>query len=123
GLEAAAQGFTVGANYADNGRYNSVVGAAKKDQKMVGAGIKYEFNKVAVGFNYLGGDGYSGANFANDYVKEFSNYSLGGTYTWAPGLSTNVNGVLFNQKTDTGVKNDGYVLLLSQKLAFYSSND
>jgi hypothetical protein len=53
-----------------------------------------------------------------NYVKDFDSYGLGGTYTWAPGLTTNLDGVMFDQEMETGVKNDGYVLLVSQKLAF-----
>jgi hypothetical protein len=115
GMQAAYNGFTFGGNYANMGHYNTIIGQ-DKEQQQFGAGVTYEFNKVTVGANYLGGEGYS--SFAGDYAKEFNNYALGGTYTWAPGLSTNVNGVLFGQKTEAGLKNDGYVLLVSQKLAF-----
>jgi hypothetical protein len=126
GAQAAAEGFTLGANYLDQGHYDTVAGQ-NKDQHQVGAALKYEFNKVGVGVSYLGGEGYSnllslptgagtGSNY--DYVKDFTSYGAGGTYTWAPGLTSNLDGVLFGQKTEAGSKNDGYVLLVSQKLAF-----
>lgn len=117
GAQAAYQGFTLGANYTDNGHYNTVV-TETKNQQTYAVGLTYELNKVAVGVDYLNAKGYSDAAFANGYVKTFNKYGVGGTYTWAPGLTTTVNGVLFNQKTQAGVENDGYVLLVSQKLAF-----
>ncbi len=117
--QAAAEGFTLGVNYVDQGHYNTV-GAQNKDQQQFGAGLKYEFSKVAVGVSYLGGEGYSNTLSVSggNYVKEFNSYGAGGAYTWAPGLTTNLDGVLFDQKTEGNVKNDGYVLLVSQKLAF-----
>jgi hypothetical protein len=121
GLQAAYDRFTVGANYSDAGHGNTNV-TQNKDQQIFGAGVKYDLNNLALGFNYIGGEGYSQfTDWTSDdaqYVKSFNTYGLGGAYSWAPGLTTNVNGVLFDQKTGAGVKNDGYVLLVSQKLAF-----
>jgi hypothetical protein len=124
GAQAARNGFTVGANYVDKGHHSMIAGDTK-DEQLYGAGLKYEFYKLAVGFNYNGGEGYNGGivdplapMVPNDYVKTFNAYGIGGAYTWAPGLTTNVSGVLFNQELDTGTDNDGYVLLVSQKLTF-----
>ncbi len=131
GVQAAAEGFTLGGSYSDDGHYNTTIGQ-NRSQNRYNVGLKYEFSKVGVGISYLGGHGYdnmldgvgTGATGAaqadrnSNYVKNFNAYGVGGTYTWAPGLTTNVDGVLFGQKTQTDVKNDGYVLLLSQKLAF-----
>lgn len=124
GAQAAYQGFTAGANYLDKGHHSMIAGDTK-NQHLYGAGIMYEFSKVALGINYNGGEGYNGGltdplapMVFNDYVKTFNVYGIAGAYTWVPGLTTNVSGVLFDQKLDTGTKNDGYVLLVSQKLAF-----
>ncbi len=128
GAKAAAEGFTLGATYTDLGRYDTVV-SQNKDQHTYTAGLKYEFNKASVGISYLGGEGYSNllnssaSGYAStsqgvNYVKDFNSYGIGGSYAWTSGLTTNLDGVLFDQKTDAGVKNDGYVLLVSQKLAF-----
>ncbi len=124
GAQAAYRDFTVGANYVDKGHHAMLPGNTK-DQQLYGAGLKYEAGKVALGVNYNGGEGYNGGLVdplapatPNDYVKSFNVYGIGGAYTWTPGLTTNVNGVLFGQKLDTGTKNDGYVVLISQKLAF-----
>jgi len=124
GAQGALDGFTLGATYADNGHYNAT-NLQNKDQHQYGAGLKYEFSKVGVSANYLGGVGYDnllttagGAGSTLNYVKDFNSYGLGGSYTWAPGLTSNVDGVLFDQRSEADVKNDGYVLLVSQKLAF-----
>lgn len=126
GAQAAAHGFTLGANYADWGHYFTQ-GPQNKSQQQYGAALKYDFcPKLAAGVSYLGGNGYddffswpiavTGSN--RDYVKTFNSYGAGGTYSWAPGLTTNVDAVLFEQTSNVSVKNDGYVLLVSQKLAF-----
>jgi outer membrane protein OmpU len=122
GAQVAYEGFTLGANYVDKGHYSMLAGDDKK-QEMYGAGLKYEFDKYAVGFDYKGGEGYSHGLTSiagTDYVKTFNTYNFGGAYTWAPGLTTNVTGVLFNEEVGAGAgtDNDGYVLLVSQKLAF-----
>jgi hypothetical protein len=123
GAQAAAEGFTLGVNYLNLGHaYTEKGGVQTKEQQQFGAGLKYEFSKFGVGVSYLGGEGYDNlleANGGTSYVKDFNSYGVGGSYTWAPGLTTNLDGVLFDQKLQTdGVKDDGYVLLVSQKLAF-----
>jgi len=127
GANVAAEGFTVGGSYTDLGHYNTV-GAQNRSQALYQAGVKYEFNKYGVAFNYLGGEGYGnilalpttkvGSGRDANYVRDFGAYGFGGTYTWASGLTTNLDGVFYNQKTQSNVKNDGYVFLVSQKLAF-----
>ena len=126
GTQIASNGFTLGVNFADWGHYFTQANQ-NKSQQQYGAALKYDFCcKLTVGVSYLGGNGYNifsdlpiaatGSN--RNYTKEFNSYGAGGTYTWAPGLTTNVDAVLFGQKTNVTVKNDGYVLLISQKLAF-----
>ena len=122
GAQAAYNGFTVGASYADNGHYNASAGQ-NKDQDVWTVGGKYEFDKVAVGVSYLTGEGYanyltnSAGTKTSSYVDSFDAYSAGATYTWFPGLTSNVDGVFFDQSATVG-SNQGYVLLLSQKLTF-----
>jgi hypothetical protein len=127
GAQAALDGFTLGGSYHDQGRYDTVVGQ-NKSQDQFAAALKYDFSKASVGVSYLGGEGYSnhqtniktGATSvgATNYIKDYSSYGAGGSYTWAPGLTSSLDGVYFNQKSDTSVENKGYVLLVSQKLAF-----
>ncbi len=126
GLAGAYQGFTLGATYTDNGDYNTVAG--QKKQHILTAGLKYEFSKYAIGFDYLNGEGQSSfigtpVNPADpatgDRVKSLDVYNFGGAYTWAPGLTTTANAVFFDQNAATNANdNSGYVLLVSQKLAF-----
>ena len=127
GAQAALNGFTFGVTYLDQGHYD-MIATQTKDQHQYAAGLKYEFSKYAVGASYLGGEGYdnmlnttinNGATGNNlNYVKNFNTEGLGGAYSWAPGLTTNLDGVLFQQDTEGARENDGYVLLVSQKLAF-----
>ena len=118
GAQAAYKGFTLGANFADRGEFNTNA-AMNKDQNTYGVGLKYEFCKYAVGFDYFGGTGYSGFLPGNDRVKSLDVYSFGGAYTWAPGLTTTANAVFFDHDAATATNdNEGYVLLISQKLAF-----
>lgn len=127
GTQVGYNGWTVGGSYTDLGHYNEVASQGRTQQTYSG-GVKYEFDKVAVAANYLGGQGY--ANYlqttagtsptaANAYVGSFNSYGAGAAYTWFPGLTSNIDGVFFGQKTNAVADhNDGYVLVLSQKLAF-----
>ena len=126
GAKAALRGFTFGGTYVDMGHYATNIGQ-RKDQQQYGAGVTYDFCcKLAMGVSYLGGSAYdnmlslpiAATGLNRNYVKDFNSYGVGGAYIWAPGLTTNVDGVLFSQKADVTSKNDGYVLLVSQKLAF-----
>jgi hypothetical protein len=130
GAQVGFAGFTVGGSYNDMGRYDTVHGQNKSQQNFT-LGGKYEFDKVAVAANWLNGEGYdnllthaagdyyAGSRTNTNYVSNFNAYGAGASYTWFPGMSSNVDGVLFNQAVD-GQRdhNDGYVLLVSQKLAF-----
>jgi hypothetical protein len=126
GAQAGLEGFTLGGTYANQGHYDTVA-SQTKTQQTYSAALKYEFSKYAVGVSYLGGEGYdnmlslvsgTGTGSSYDYIKDFDTEGLGGSYSWAPGLTTNIDGTLFQQETEVGAKNDGYVLLVSQKLAF-----
>lgn len=120
-------GFTLGGSYQDLGRYGTVTGQSK-NQDVWTFGGKYEFDKVAVAANYITSSQYdnllgsptvsSRANGIN-YVGSFNAYGAGATYTWFPGLSTAADAVFFDQKVDNVAdKDQGYVLLVSQKLTF-----
>ncbi len=128
GTQVGYNGFTFGGSYTDQGSYNTVSGQ-NKAQNAYTLGAKYEFDKVGVAANWLGGQGYAnylahaGADAATvkntNYVGNFDAYAAGAVYTWFPGLTSNVDAVFFNQSVkDQTDHNDGYVLLLSQRLAF-----
>jgi hypothetical protein len=139
GTQVMYNGFTVGGSYVNLGRYNTVH-AQNEVQDVWTLGGKYEFDKVAVAANWLNARGYdnqlatptgalgtSAATTAGtidqaNYVKSYNAYGLGATYTWFPGLTSNVDGVLFQQSikepTVQHIRDEGYVFLVSQKLTF-----
>lgn len=129
GTQVGYNGFTLGGSYNNLGRYNTIH-QQNRNQETWSVGGKYEFDKASVAINYLNGEGYNNAMIGGssaattnglNYVKDFDAYGAGATYTWFPGLTSAVDGVLFQQKAAdnaTDTKNDGYVVLLSQKLAF-----
>lgn len=126
GAQAMYAGFTFGASYVDADDYMKISSAQTKDQDVTTVGVKYEFDKVAVAANYMKGEGYYyfGTNtsqiFQADYVKDFSAYGLGATYTWFPGMTTAADAVFFDQNREAAAAadNKGHVLMLSQKMAF-----
>ncbi|MDD3288771.1 MAG: porin [Alphaproteobacteria bacterium] len=125
GVQAAYAGFTVGGSYVDAGHFNTDKGGAQqKPQDAWTAGVKYEFNKVALAVNILDGRGYNNFGTAaapdDHYVRDIQELGLGATYNWFPGLTTAADAVFFKQKVqDKAIENNqGHVLMLSQKLAF-----
>jgi len=119
-------GLTFGGSYVDLGRYNAVHGQ-NKAQNTWTVGGKYEFDKVGVALNYLGAEGYNNllafggpaSTNQSNYVTSFNGFGAGATYTWFPGLTSALDGVAFQQHvTNEADHNDGYVVLVSQKLTF-----
>ncbi|HEU0117808.1 MAG TPA: porin [Alphaproteobacteria bacterium] len=120
-------GFTLGGSYQDLGRYGTVHGQ-NKNQDTWTVGAKYEFDKVGLAASYVTSSQYdnllaggtAGATVSStNYVSSFNAWGLGATYTWFPGLTTNADGVIFEQGVaNQADNNDGYVLLISQRLAF-----
>jgi hypothetical protein len=136
GTQVGFGGFTVGGSWTDMGRYMTTHGQ-NKTQESMSLGGKYEFDKVGVAASWLNGSGYNNmfASVANggaggaitpasavteiNYVSSFNAYGAGATYTWFPGLTSAIDGVWFNQDVrDQRDHNEGYVLLLSQKMTF-----
>ncbi len=119
-------GFTLGGSYQDLGRYGTTH-AQNKNQDVYTVGAKYEFDKVGVGVSYLTSSQYNNLLTGgtatgvvnSNYVSSYNAWGLGATYTWFPGLTTSADGVMFEQNvTNQADNNDGYVLLVSQRLAF-----
>ena len=129
GTQVAFNGFTVGGAFNSMGNYNTVAGQNRM-QNSYNLGGKYEFDKVGVAVSYLHGKGYdnllqhgvsTGLVDDTSYVSKYNALGAGATYTWFPGLTSNVDGVLFNQTVDdqrTNGSQGGYTLLVSQRLAF-----
>ncbi len=125
GTQVAFDGVTLGGGYNRMGRYNTV-DVQNNQQSSYNLGAKYEFDKVGVAASYLHGKGYdnlltggAGATSSTNYVSRYNAYGAGATYTWFPGLTSSVDGVLYNQKAeDQASGQSGYSLLVSQRLAF-----
>jgi outer membrane protein OmpU len=134
GTQVGFSGFTVGGGYTNMGSYGAQFGQ-NKEQDEFNLGGKYEFDKVALGLSWINGRGYdnlllagTGAPAAQtaasststyNYVSNFSAYGAGAAYTWFPGLTSNLDGVMFQQHVlDQNDHNDGYVLMISQKMTF-----
>jgi outer membrane protein OmpU len=149
GTQVAFNGFTFGGAYNNLGDYNTVKSAPtisqNRGQDSWNVGGKYEFDKVGVALSYIHGKGYdnmlqntqanagTATNVQTDtnYVKHYNAIGTGATYTWFPGLTSNIDGVLFNEEVaDPITVNNGgqlgngngtvggYTVLLSQRLAF-----
>lgn len=119
-------GLTIGGSYQDLGRYGTTH-AQNKTQEIYTLGAKYEFDKVGVGASWLTGSKYdnllaggAATSVVNtNYVSSYNAEGIGATYTWFPGLTTNGDAVFFQQGvTNQASTNNGYVLLVSQRLAF-----
>lgn len=126
GAQVAWNGWTFGGSYNDLGSYGAVHGQ-NRNQEVWSLGGKYEMDKVTVGVSWLNAEGYNnllaGATTAattngTNYVQGFNAYGAGATYNWFPGLTSAIDGILFTQSANQAQHNDGYVVLLSQKLTF-----
>jgi outer membrane protein OmpU len=129
GTQVAFNGFTLGGAYNSLGDYNTVE-TQNRAQNSFNLGGKYEFDKVGVALSYIHGKGYdnliaggTAAGSATNYVSRYNAAGAGATYTWFPGLTSNIDGVLFGQEianpaTAGNGTVGGYTLLVSQRLAF-----
>ncbi|HUY68801.1 MAG TPA: porin [Alphaproteobacteria bacterium] len=130
GTQVGYQGFTLGGSYTNMGRYMTVDGQ-NHNQEVWTLGGKYEMNKWAFAANWLNGQGYDNmlenaqAGYApstnnTNFVSGFNAYGVGAAYTWFPGLTSNIDGIMFTQgdRSVPSNQNDGYVLLVSQKMTF-----
>jgi hypothetical protein len=136
GGQVGFAGFTLGGSYVNMGQYMTV-DRQDHEQYVYTVGGKYEMDKWAFALNWLDGQGYDnmlvgstgtgGANtINNNFIPEFNAYGAGTSYTWFPGLTTNLDAVMFDQKdrglaqsaTPTNAVDGGYVILVSQKMTF-----
>jgi hypothetical protein len=132
GTQVAFNGVTLGGGYNRLGNYNTVEGQ-NRTQDSYNIGAKYEFDKVGVAASLIHGKGYDNlltggvgggvATSATNYVKKFNAAGAGATYTWFPGLTSNLDGVIYGQERDAAAaadqtKQGGYTVLVSQRLAF-----
>ena len=100
GLQLGYAGFLVGGSYVNTGKsgYNrtgfvqrgGVLTAIQNttDQEAITAGISYETGPVVVGFNYA--HGQDGGDLTLPGKRTADLFSVGATYTLAPGLTTSL---------------------------------
>ncbi len=104
GFQVGYAGFLVGGSYLDAGKsgynrngsvYRTVAGVGvltpvqnKTGQSSITAGFSYETGPVVVGFNYAHGQDAGDLTLAGK--REANLYSVGATYTLAPGLTTSL---------------------------------
>lgn len=90
GLQLGYAGVLVGASYLNAGKsgYDTTPGLHLDDQSSITAGISYETGPVVIGFNYAHGEDAGDIAVAGDRNADL--YSVGATYTVAPGLTTSL---------------------------------
>ncbi|MEJ0061984.1 MAG: porin [Alphaproteobacteria bacterium] len=136
GTQIGYAGFTLGGSYVDGSSFLRT-DLQNRDQKVWTAGLKYEWEKYAVAISYLDGEGYNNGFAAQgtaatslnnvnsvNYVTNFNLYSVGGAYTWFPGMATQADLAFFQQNRGDAIgaaaadQNTGGVFIVSQKLTF-----
>lgn len=123
GAQLAYQGFKFGGGYTDNGDSTSDIGTADADVHSWNVGATYENGPWGVGISYLAID-FDDAGDENNFLGsdaaggEFTNLSLGGTYTVAPGLTTGVDVAFIDRDRAGGADTDETVIVGEVKGAF-----
>lgn len=126
GAQIGYAGFTVGGNYTDAGRFGTVKGQ-NRQQNDYSLGASYKFDRASFAGSYLNGRGYGNAVFglpatvttssANDAA--YTAYGFGAGYSLFDGMTTSVDAVFFQQnRQDTVVRDEGHVVILSNRVAF-----
>jgi hypothetical protein len=106
GLQLGYSGFLIGASYLDAGKsgYARTPGLYLNDQNVVTAGISYEFDPIIVGFNYAHGEDAGDVTVPGSRSADL--YSVGATYTVAPGLTTSLEYLRSETQNEAGYKSD-----------------
>jgi len=102
GGQVGYAGFLVGGSYlnAGNSGYAKTRGLFLTDQSAITAGISYETGPVVVGFNYAHGEDAGDVTVPGTRAANL--YSIGATYTLAPGFTTSLEYLLSNTKNERG---------------------
>jgi hypothetical protein len=116
--------FAFGGGYVDAGDFLvPVTGAIDNDQTAWHVGGSVTTGPVAIALSFLDAEGYSGSN--GGYSTEYKAYSVGATYSVAPGLTLETELTLFEDDYLTGTRgatttgsNDGYVFIVGTRLDF-----
>ncbi|MFO0446017.1 MAG: porin, partial [Holosporales bacterium] len=114
-------GWTLGGGYVFQGDSGYEKTANRSDAQGYNLGLQYETGPFVVGASALWAENEGDQDHRRDQSLDV--YSLGATYVVAPGLSTFVEGTMFNYetgaaKTATNKDNEGTVVMLGTKLEF-----
>jgi outer membrane protein OmpU len=106
GAQFGYAGVLVGGSYANAGKsaYTKTPGALLADQETWTAGISYETGPVVVGFNYQRGK--DAGDLAAAGARTADLYSVGLTYTIAPGLTTSFEYLSSQTHNEAGFTTD-----------------
>jgi outer membrane protein OmpU len=116
--------FVLGGGYVDAGDFLvPTTGAIDNDQTAWHIGASVTTGPVAIALSFLDAEGYSGSN--GGYSTEYRAYSVGATYSLAPGLILETELTAFEDDFLTGTRgattagsNDGYVFIVGTRLDF-----
>ena len=109
GLQVGYAGFTVGGSFLSSGKsgytksgsnFQSRTIVQKTDQQSFTGGIQYTTGPVVVGFNYA--HGQDAGDMSLPGARTADMYSVGATYTLAPGLTTSIEWVGSRTHNQTG---------------------
>lgn len=108
GAQVGYAGFLIGGSYlnAGNSGYAKTAGLLLSDQSAFTAGISYETGPVVIGFNYAHGEDAGDLNVRGS--RSANLYSVGATYTLAPGFTTSLEYLLSNTKNESGYGADPF---------------
>jgi outer membrane protein OmpU len=113
-------GWTLGGGYVFQGDSGYEKTANRSDAQGYNLGLQYETGPFVVGASALWAENEGSQTNRRDQVLDV--YSVGATYVVAPGLSTFVEGTMFNYETgavtSTSKDNEGTVVMLGTKLEF-----
>lgn len=119
GAQVTYADVTFGGGYVDNGDSNNNAGVANDDETAWNVGARYRKGDWGVALNYLAEDYEdNGGRGVTTGGGTFQSIVLGGTYKIADGLTTSADLAFFDRNRDTGVDDDGYVLVLETRARF-----
>jgi len=116
-------GWTLGGGYVFQGDSGYEKTANRSDAQGYNLGLQYETGPFVVGASALWAENEGKQGVGNQRDQKLDTYSLGATYVVAPGLSTFIEGTLFNYepgepKAPSVKDNEGTVVMLGTKLEF-----
>jgi predicted porin len=120
GAQVGYAGFLVGGSYMSQGDSNQLTTAADVDQFAWAVGVQYTAGPIVVGVDYVADEVAETVAGANR-TRERDAWFVGGTYTIAPGLSTSLDVVFFEDDRAVGsatADQDGTAVVLTQRVAF-----